>query len=165
MATPDLMHGLHSASETAWPAAAGAPGKQPATRVSKAGMLLDGFICFSAAVIATLVELHMSPVRGVKGFWRGTLIPHQSMSILLALLCGFIFTLILTSRRLHLYTPRQLSGFLHEQRLTAQACFVSGLMLTGTVYVIHAAEIPRSIIALTIGLVFLALSLRRAAIS
>jgi len=28
----------------------------------------------------------------------------------------------------------RLSGFLHEQRLSVQACFTSGLLLTGTLY-------------------------------
>src|SRR6266568_6232116 len=83
------------------------------------------------------------------------------MGILLALLCGFIVSLVLTSRRLHLYNPTQLSGFLHEQRLTLQACFSSGLLLTGTLYIVHAADIPRSIVTLTLGLVTISLSLRR----
>src|SRR6266568_4720755 len=129
--------------------------------VSKLWMLLDAITVLGAAVIATLAEANTSPIAGVKGFWRGTLIPGRSMGILLALLCGFIVALVLTSRRLHLYSPTQLSGFLHEQRLTLQACFTSGLLLTGTLYVVHAADIPRSIVALTLGLVVIILSLRR----
>ena len=83
------------------------------------------------------------------------------MGILLGLLCGFIISLIFTSRRLHLYSPTRLGGYLHEQRLTVQACFTSGLLLTGTLYVVHASDIPRSVVGVTLGLVVVSLSLRR----
>jgi len=83
------------------------------------------------------------------------------MGILLALLCGFTISLIITSRRLHLYTPTRLTGFLHEQRLSVQACFTSGLLLTGALYLVHAEDIPRSIVLITVGLVTISLSLRR----
>jgi exopolysaccharide biosynthesis polyprenyl glycosylphosphotransferase len=124
-------------------------------------MILDAITVIGAASLATLFELHTGPVAGVKGFWRGTLIQGQSKGILLALLCGFIISLIVTSRRLHLYSPTRLGGFLHEQRLTFQACFASGLLLTGALYLLHANEIPRSIVAITLGLVVVSLSLRR----
>jgi len=83
------------------------------------------------------------------------------MSILLALVCGFTIALMVTSRRLHLYTPTRLTSYLHEQRLSVQACFTSGLLLTGTLYLVHAADIPRSIVLTTVGMVTIALSLRR----
>ncbi len=83
------------------------------------------------------------------------------MGILLALLCGFIVSLIVTSRRLHLYSPTRLGGYLHEQRLTVQACFTAGLLLTGTLYLVHAADIPRRIVLATWCLVLVSLSLRR----
>jgi exopolysaccharide biosynthesis polyprenyl glycosylphosphotransferase len=54
-----------------------------------------------------------------------------------------------------------LTSFLHEQRLSLQACFTSGLLLTGTLYMIHADDIPRSIVLITVGLVAISLSLRR----
>jgi exopolysaccharide biosynthesis polyprenyl glycosylphosphotransferase len=83
------------------------------------------------------------------------------MGILLSLLCGFAFTLIITSRRLQLYSPTRLTSFLHEQRLSVQACLTSGLLLTGTLYLVHAEDIPRTIVLITVGLVTIALSLRR----
>jgi FlaA1/EpsC-like NDP-sugar epimerase len=42
-----------------------------------------------------------------------------------------------------------------------QACLTSGLLLTGTLYLVHAEDIPRSIVLVTVGLVTIALSLRR----
>jgi exopolysaccharide biosynthesis polyprenyl glycosylphosphotransferase len=45
--------------------------------------------------------------------------------------------------------------------LSLQACFTSGLLLTGTLYVLRLDDIPRSIAVATIGLVAFALGLRR----
>jgi exopolysaccharide biosynthesis polyprenyl glycosylphosphotransferase len=124
-------------------------------------MVLDGITVFGAAILATIYESHSGPVVSAKDFWHGTLFHGRSMGILLALLCGFIVSLILTSRRLHLYTPSRLHSFLHEQRLTVQACFTSGLLLTGALYVLHAADIPRTVVFVTLVLVVISLCLRR----
>jgi exopolysaccharide biosynthesis polyprenyl glycosylphosphotransferase len=83
------------------------------------------------------------------------------MWILLAFLCVFTFTLIVISRRMHLYTPERLTNFLHEQRLSAQACFTSGLLLTGALYMVRAIYIPRGIVLSTVLLVAVALGMRR----
>jgi len=109
-------------------------------------MLLDAASILAAAMLAIVYEFHTSPVAGAKGFWHGTLIQGRSMGILLALLCGFTVSLIITSRRLHLYTPVRIASYLHEQKLSVQACLTSGLLLTGTLYLVHAEDIPRSIV-------------------
>jgi exopolysaccharide biosynthesis polyprenyl glycosylphosphotransferase len=62
---------------------------------------------------------------------------------------------------MHLYTPSRLTNFLHEQRLSAQACLTSGLLLTGALYLVHANDIPRGIVISTVLLVAVALGLRR----
>jgi len=124
-------------------------------------MILDALTVFGAAFIAAMFELDSGPVAQLKGFWHGTLFQGQSMGILTALLLGFTTTLIVISRSLHLYTPTRLTNHLHEQRLSFQACLVSGLLLTGTLYLIKAQEIPRSIVLLTMGLLTVCLSLRR----
>jgi len=127
----------------------------------KLWMVLDLITIFGSVVLATLYDMHTSPMTGVRGFWHGTLIHGRPMGILMALLCGFAISLVLTSRRLHLYTPARLTSFLHEQRLSVQACFTAGLLLTGTLYLVHAEDIPRGIVLLTVGMVTVALSLRR----
>jgi exopolysaccharide biosynthesis polyprenyl glycosylphosphotransferase len=124
-------------------------------------MFLDVVSILGAAILATLYKMHTGPVEGAKGFWHGTLINGRSMWILLALLCGFTIALIITSRRLNLYAPTKMASVLGEQRLSVQACFTSGLLLTGTLYVVHANDIPRSIVLTTVGLVAFLLSLRR----
>jgi exopolysaccharide biosynthesis polyprenyl glycosylphosphotransferase len=128
---------------------------------SRLWMFLDAITVLGSAVLATLYEFHTGPLAGAKGFWRGTLIHGRSMGILLALLCGFTITLMITSRRLHLYTPTRLTSFLHEQRLSVQACFTCGLLLTGTLYLVHAEDIPRTVVLITLSLVTVTLSLRR----
>jgi exopolysaccharide biosynthesis polyprenyl glycosylphosphotransferase len=124
-------------------------------------MALDVVTIFGSAVLVTLYRMDTDPVAGAKGFWNGTLIQGRSMGILLAFLCGFCISLIITSRRLHLYTPMRLSSILHEQKLSVQACFTAGLLLTGALYLIKAGDIPRSIVLITVGLVTISLSVRR----
>jgi exopolysaccharide biosynthesis polyprenyl glycosylphosphotransferase len=128
---------------------------------AKLWMVLDGVTVLVSTVIATTYELDTGPVVGARAFVHGTLIHGRSMGILLALLCGFTFCLIAASRRMHLYTPKRISSILREQRLSIQVCFTSGLLLTGTLYLVGAADIPRSIVLITIGLITVLLSLRR----
>jgi exopolysaccharide biosynthesis polyprenyl glycosylphosphotransferase len=130
---------------------------------AKLWMIMDGFTIFMSAALATLYKFHAGPMAEAKEFWQGRLFYGRSMGILLAFLCGFGFVLILTSRRLNLYAPMRLGSFLNEQWLSLQACFTSGLLLTGTLYLVKAEDIPRSIVLTTLGLVTIALSLRRAA--
>jgi exopolysaccharide biosynthesis polyprenyl glycosylphosphotransferase len=124
-------------------------------------MVLDGVTVLIASAVATIIEFHITPLNGARSFWQGTLFFGRSMWILLAILDGFIFTLIVTSQRLHLYTPDRLTNFLHEQRLSAQACLTSALLLTGTLYLVRAIYIPRSIVVITMLLVAIALGMRR----
>ncbi len=124
-------------------------------------MVLDAVTILGASILATLYERHTGPLAGVRGFWHGTLIHGRSMAVLLALLCGFALILIVVSRRLLLYDPTHISGILHEQSLSFQACFTAGLFLTGTLYLLHLNDIPRKIVLLTILVVACTLSLRR----
>jgi len=124
-------------------------------------MFLDAMTILVSVVFATVYRKHTNPIVGAKGFWHGTLIYGRSMEILLALLCGFAISLMITSRRLNLYSPTKLSSILHEQRLSVQACLTSGLLLTGTLFLVRAEDIPRGIVLVTVALVTIALSLRR----
>ncbi len=111
----------------------------------KLWMALDVLTVIGAAALATMYELHTGPVAGAKGFVHGTLFHRSSRWILVGLLFGFIVSLVVTSRRLKLYTPTRLTSFLGEQRLSMQACFTSGLILTGALYLVRADNIPRSV--------------------
>ena len=165
MATSDFWQRVSSASASVFQnVQEGSVSSRRARNSSVKGrfwMILDAATIVGAAAVATLFRFRAGPVAEARGFWHGTLIHGRSMWILLALLCGFAVALIMTSRRLHLYTPIRLNSFLHEQRLSMQACLYSGLLLTVTLYLIHAEDISRSVVLITIGLVTVALSLRR----
>jgi exopolysaccharide biosynthesis polyprenyl glycosylphosphotransferase len=129
--------------------------------LSKVGMLWDGLTVVAATVLATVFELHIGLIPGAKHFWKGTLIPGGSFGLLMTLLCGFMLALLYISHRLSLYSPHRIHNFLHEQRLAVQACLTAGLMLTAAIYLLHAPEIPRSIVLITIALVTASVSIRR----
>jgi len=162
MATSDFWQKVSaSISSQEWVAGTPAQLSRPLAGTSRVWMFLDALTVLTAAVIATLISFRIGLVAGARQFWHGTLIEGRSMGLEWALLGGFIVALILISRQLHLYTPTRINNMLHEQRLTVQACFTAGLLLTGTIYVLHATNIPRSIVLITLGLVTLALCLRR----
>jgi exopolysaccharide biosynthesis polyprenyl glycosylphosphotransferase len=124
-------------------------------------MLWDGLTVVAATVLATVFELRIGLIPGAKHFWQGTLFPGGSFGLLMTLLCGFILALLFISHRLQLYSPHRIHNFLHEQRLAVQACLSAGLMLTSSIYLLHARAIPRSIVLITIALVTAAVSVRR----
>ncbi len=144
-----------------WEAAAYANAPRNSLQKVKLWVFLDVATVLAAAAAATIFQFHETILDDARDFLRGTLIYGRSMWTLLALACGFAFTLVVTSRRLHLYTPARLTNYLHEQRLSAQACLTSGLLLTGALYLLHADDIPRGIVLWTVLLVAIAVGLRR----
>jgi len=126
-------------------------------------MAADAATVLAAALATTLLKLHTTPVAASRDFVAGTLFRGQSMGLLLALLCGFTAALVVSSRQLQLYTPARLTGFLHEQRLSAQACLTAGLLLTGALYLVRATEIPRQIVVVTVVLTAVGVGVRRLA--
>jgi exopolysaccharide biosynthesis polyprenyl glycosylphosphotransferase len=124
-------------------------------------ILWDALTVVGATVLATVFELHIGLLPGARHFWHGTLIQGGSFGLLMTLLCGFLLALLLISQRMHLYTPHRIDNFLHEQRLTFQACLTAGFLLTGSIYLLGASEIPRPIVLITIALVTVCSSMRR----
>src|ERR1700733_1068518 len=108
MATSDFWQRISASvsSSSEWEESTAANSARISRGTTKLWMVLDGFTVLGSAVLATLYEFHTGPLAGAKGFWRGTLIHGRSMGILLALLCWFTFSLIITNRRLHLYSPK-----------------------------------------------------------
>ena len=128
---------------------------------AKLYMALDALTILLSAFLATIYRQHLDPMTGLWRFRHGTLIHGRTMEFLLAFLCFFAVSLMITSRRLSLYTPARLNNILLEQRLSIQACLTSGLLLTGMLYLIHAEDISRTIVLVTVGLVTVLLSVRR----
>src|ERR1035438_7270269 len=163
MATSEFWQRLSAtmASSHEWEGGvAGAP-PRGVRGTAKLWMVMDVISIAGAATLATIYKSHAVEGDVVWGLWDGRLLHGRSVWTLVALLCGFAIALMITSKRLHLYSPTRLTGILHEQRLSMQACFTSGLLLTGALYVLRADDIPRSIILITVGLVAISLGLRR----
>lgn len=147
------------------------PDGMAASRAANAGLSVQGqtrlWVTFDlatiliAGLIAISHELHIGPALAAQRLFAGTLFQDHSSGSLLAILAGFFCTLVVISKRFKLYSPARINSFLHEQRMSVQACFTAGLMLTGTLYLLHASDIPRRIVLITLGIVTLTLSLRR----
>lgn len=162
MATSDFWHTVSTTvSAPDWGAGVADNSGRNASRTSKLWMIMDAVTVLLAALLAAIFEQHIGPIAEVKEFWTKSLVQQQSTFMLIAILCAFIAALIYTSLRLNLYHPTRLGGYLHEQRLTVQACFTAGLVLTGAIYMLHMAVIPRGIVLITLGLVVVSLSVRR----
>ncbi|HVJ07322.1 MAG TPA: sugar transferase [Acidisarcina sp.] len=86
---------------------------------------------------------------------------HHPLTLLLGYLIWFIAAIVLVSRRYHLYEPLRISSTFHEQRMTMQACFTAGLLLTGSLYLVHGEVISRTLVLLMIMLTTAALCVRR----
>lgn len=125
-------------------------------------MAFDAITILASVVLANYYELRTGPIVSARGLVHGTIYHGQPTWLLLGLLCEFIVVLLYVSRHFQLYAPIRLSSLLHEQRLSVQSCFTAGLLLTGSLYLARAPGIPRSVVLLTVGLVTIALSLRRA---
>jgi exopolysaccharide biosynthesis polyprenyl glycosylphosphotransferase len=150
-----------SAPSQEWRGSAPCEALQGTRGNSRTWMLLDVLTVFGATVLATLFKFNTTFTTGAREFWHGTLICGRSMGLLLGLVAGFTVSLILISRRLNLYNPTRLSSLLNEQRLSLQACVTSGLLLTGSLYLLRLNDIPRGIVLLTVCMVAVALGVRR----
>ena len=162
MATSDFWQRVSAtAASSQWMEEGHGAAVRNSTRTSKLWMLMDAITVLAAAMVAASVEAYVKLFPGVKEFWQLGMSEHRSTGLLIALVAEFIFALIYTSDRLHLYSPARLGGFLNEQRRTFQACFTSGLLLTGAIYLLHASAIPRGLVLITLALVLVSLSVRR----
>jgi exopolysaccharide biosynthesis polyprenyl glycosylphosphotransferase len=166
MATSGFSQKLATSGSHPWEPTAGeeviatrATGRSSST--STLWMVLDAMTVVGAAVLAILYERQAGPVAGARGFVHGMLIQNRSMGILTALLGGFTITLILTSRRLLLYSPMRLNSILNEQGRSIRACLTAALSLAGTLYLVKGEDIPREIVLVTVCLVATLLSVRR----
>ena len=136
-----------------------------AVRVSRGSakfwMAFDVAVIVTAATAATMYEFKTGLIDVAEKFWEGTLFWQNPTWNLVLLLSIFTVSLILISKRLHLYTPTRISNALNEQRLSLQACFTAGLILVGTLYLLKEFTVPRSVVLLTVGLVAVSLGVRR----
>ena len=128
---------------------------------TKLWMTVDALTIVVAATLASLFELHERTQGAQSSIQHYKIVPGQLTWSFLGLLTGYAVSLMFTSRRLNLYRPKRLHSVLQEQLLSVQACLTSALILTGSIYLLHAAYIPRGIVMSTLGLVTASLGIRR----
>jgi len=124
---------------------------------------MDVFTVLISVAAAIVYKLPYSPLDTLRVLVYEAARHPGIACILLAMLCGYTMALVVLSRSLGLYVPNRFSGYLHEQRISAQACFTSGLWLAGTLYLTRDYYVPRTVVGLTILSVTLLLAVRRLA--
>ncbi len=125
-------------------------------------------LCILGDVAIALVAL-MIAVRGWLGQglfgadspYRTNVMFHTHPTILLGCLAWFLLSLVLVSKRYHLYGPMQTRNTLHEQRLTIQACVTAGLLLSGALYLVRGEVISRGVVIITVVVTTVLLCVRR----
>ena len=111
-------------------------------RVGALWILGDVVIVLAALMIAVRGWLGQG-LFGASSPYRTNVMYHSHPAILLGCLGWFILSLVLVSKRHHLYGPIQMRNTLHEQRLTIQASLTAGLLLSGALYLVRGEVISR----------------------
>src|SRR3984957_20902906 len=119
------------------------------TRITALSMLGDVVIVLAALMIAVRGWLGEG-LFGADSPYRTNLMFYSHPTLLLGCLLWFICSLILVSKRYHLYGPMQMRNTLHEQRLTIQACLTAGLLLSGALYLVKGEIISRGVVIITV---------------
>jgi exopolysaccharide biosynthesis polyprenyl glycosylphosphotransferase len=119
------------------------------TRIVALSMLGDLVIVLAALMIAVRGWLGEG-LFGADSPYRTNVMFHSHPTILLGCLAWFMLSLVLVSKRYHLYGPMQMRNTLHEQRLTVQACVTAGLLLSGALYLVRGEVISRGVVILTV---------------
>jgi len=118
-------------------------------------------------ILSVLVAVAVS-IREWLGPWVGESSAAHSVGMLggsrwlsIGYLGWFIVALILVSRRMHLYAAIEARNTLHDLRLSIQACFTAGLLLSGALYFARGEVVSRGVVILTILLTTMLIAVRR----
>jgi exopolysaccharide biosynthesis polyprenyl glycosylphosphotransferase len=129
-------------------------------RIAALNMLGDVVIVWAALMIAVRGWLGEG-LFGADSAYRTNIMFHNHPTISLGCVGWFTLSLVLVSKRYHLYGPMQMRNTLHEQRLTIQACLTAGLLLSGALYVVRGEVISRGVVILTVAVTTALLCARR----
>ncbi len=157
MATSEFLKRFAAASPRSSPAGESSSRSKSNANLSPGKGLLSEALWMLGDVAIVLIALLIA-IRGWlgKGFrsagspYHTNAMFHTHPATCLGILGWFIFSLILVSRRYHLYGPMQMRNALHEQRLTVQACLTAGLLLAGALYLMRGEIISRGIVIITV---------------
>jgi exopolysaccharide biosynthesis polyprenyl glycosylphosphotransferase len=166
MATSEYLQRLAVSSSNEHGNASPSQSTSVGTRANRGSAVLwitaDAATVIVALAIALRVAFGVSPIAGSMILYHLTTKGHDSPAALLVGFLGwYIVTLVVISKRYHLYSPRRISSLLHEQRLSVQASLTAGLLLTGALYLVHAESVSRSVVLLLVSLTTVSLCVRR----
>jgi exopolysaccharide biosynthesis polyprenyl glycosylphosphotransferase len=120
---------------------------------------LDILSVLIAAAVA--VREYLGPWLGSNGQILRVGMLASARMLSLGYLTWFIIALILVSRRMHLYAAIEARNTLHDLRLSIQACFTAGLLLSGALYFARGEVVSRGVVILTILLTTMLIVVRR----
>ncbi len=125
--------------------------------------LLWAFTDVFSVLVASLlaVRVYLGAFFGQKAVLQTQAMFSLRPALTLFYLGWFMLALVMVSRRMHLYAPIQLRNTLHDQRLTVQACFTAGLLLSGALYFARGEVISRGVVILTLAFTTLLICIRR----
>lgn len=124
-------------------------------------MVTDALTVIVAAVASLRIVFGTREVAALKDLYSNASIYHHPRTLLFGYVAWFMLTLVVVSRRYHLYGNLRISSTFHELRLTIQACFTAGLLLTGGLYLAHGEGISRALVLMTVILTTAMISSRR----
>ncbi len=169
MSTPEFVH--RNAMHSALPAD-GSPARRQALssmvrertstrsfKVTLFWMVADAITVLIALAVA--IRVYLGEFSGEQAVLKTDHMFTSGRTVSLFYLIWFILSLILVSRRMHLYGPIQLRNTLHDQRLTIQACFTAGLLLAGALYFARGEVVSRGVVLLTLAFTTFLLCARR----
>lgn len=154
----ELTGSLRKAGMGGMAAAEGGPRREGRALVSSALMMIHDVGAVLVALLASLYLVAHTPSSGIRHLMSGAGI---SKSGGLAYLVWFIVMLLVVSWHYGLYGPLQLSSFLHEQRMTAQACLTAGLLLSGGLYLTEGYHVSRPLVLFLVCFTAVILGVRR----
>ncbi len=152
MATSGLLKRLTTNSHEFRPLYVAPEQSEPKGRAARVGafwILGDVVVVLAALMIAVRGWLGEG-LFGADSPYRTNIMFQTHPKVLLACLAWFILSLVLVSKRYHLYGPLQMRNTLHEQRLTIQACLTAGLLLSGALYLVRGEVISRGVVIITV---------------
>src|ERR1700761_6387014 len=125
---------------------------EPRDRAARLGafwILGDVVVVLAALMIAVRGWLGEG-LFGADSPYHTNIMFHNHPTVLLGCLGWFMLSLVLISKRYHLYGPMQMRNTMHEQRLTIQACLTAGLLLSGALYLVRGEVISRGVVIITV---------------
>ena len=136
------------------------------TRRSTTQAAVTATMMMATDVLAVLFALGLASIFRLYGptassleahpLWHGLVLPLN-----LGYLLFFIASLVVVNRHDGLYGSLQTQSLWHELRRTIQSCFATGLLLCGSMYVMHNVSVSRALIAYLLCLTTLFLCILR----